>query len=856
MRFIAVFVFLIAVALAVGWFTYQNLDSFAQGQVMRIFGAIAAVLVAILVAFAVTVIRYRIPKADIALVRTGGAREKIRITGGLWVNTIIHEIKEISLNTIRIEVIREGPEALITYDFNRGDVEVVFYLKVEPVESAILRAAQALGDKSMTPETVRELIEPKLEGALRSVAAESEIQNLLQKRQEFADKVQAACGEDLETQNGLTLETVSIIRVDQTPVETLDPENRFDAVGIREITEITADQEREKARIVWEKEVAIVRIEVDARIQQLDAEQEQEWAQSDQQRNIALVAAERQAETLKFQYEMDQGVQEREYEMKQEVEKARIAQEQAVQEREIEMNRDVEVARVQQEQIVAEREIEKNLIVETQQIEQSKVVQLAEIEQHLAVQMQKIEQEQQLAVRDIEKQLTIEKARIAQEEAVSLRDIERDLLVQTERLGQEQQVQQREIEKNLVVETAQIDQLRQVELAEIAKILAVEVTRIAQEQQVETREIEKELFVEKARIAQEEGVSLRDIERDLLVQTERLGQEQQVQQREIEKNLVVETAQIDQLRQVELAEIAKILAVEVTRIAQEQQVETREIEKELFVEKARIAQEEGVSLRDIERDLLVQTERLGQEQQVQQREIEKNLVVETSQIDQVRQVELAEIARTLNVEQSRINQELRVTLSDEDRNIEVAQKQQVTALAEKEQLLAEAERMGAEVSVTATEQVKEAEWQREVAIIGAEAQAQPIERLADAVLAEARAKAQGEMAEYEARNVAEQRVLVQEAILELIEEAPEIIEQMVKPVEKIDSIKILDMGNTDGQGGINRNNMGKLANALLDTGVISPMLKELFNFADVDAQQITDKIAEYLADLVNRPNAS
>ena len=216
--------------------------------------------------------------------------------------------------------------------------------------------------------------------------------------------------------------------------------------------------------------------------------------------------------------------------------------------------------------------------------------------------------------------------------------------------------------------------------------------------------------------------------------------------------------------------------------------------------------------------------------------------------------ELAEIAKMLNVEQSRIGQELRVALTDEDRKIEVANKQQVTALAEKEQLVAEAERMGAEVNVTATEQVMEAEWQREVAIIGAEAQAQPIERLADAILAEARAKAQGEMAEYEARNVAEQRVLVQEAILELINDADDIIEQMMKPVEKIDSIKILDMGNNDGQGGINRSSMGRLANALLDTGAISPMLKELFNFADVDAEQITDKIAEYLADLVNRPS--
>lgn len=766
MRFIAAIVFLIAVAIAVGWFAYQNLDRFGQNQVIRWLTVILFVLFASLATFAATVIRYRIPKADIALVRTGGAREKIRITGGLWVNTIIHEIKEISLNTMRIEVIREGPEALITYDFNRGDVEVVFYLKVEPEETDILRAAQALGDKSMTPETVRELIEPKLEGALRSVAAESDIQDLLQKRQEFADKVQSTCGEDLETQNGLTLETVSIIRVDQTPVETLDAENRFDAVGIREITEITAEQEREKERIVQEKEVAIVQIEVDARIQKLEAEQQQAWAESDQQKNIAIYAAEREAETLKFQFEMEQGVQEREYEMKQEVERARIRQEQVIQEREIEMNRDIEVARVQQEQIVAEREIEKNLIVETQQIEQSKVVQLAEIEQHLIVQMQRIAQEQTIAVREIEKVLTIEKARIAQEEAVMLRDIERELAVQTARFSQEQQVQQREIEKNLVVETAQIDQMRQVELAEVSKTLAVEIARIAQEQQVETRDIEKQLAVERARIAQEEGISLRDIERDLTVQTTRFSQEQQVQQREIEKNLVIETAQIDQVRQVSLAEIAK----------------------------------------------------------------------------------------TLTVEQTRINQELQVALTDEDRKIDVANKQQVTALAEKEQLVAEAERMGAEVGVTATEQVKEAEWQREVAIIGAEAQAQPIERLADAVLAEARAKAQGEMAEYEARNVAEQRVLVQEAIMELIDEAADIVEELMKPVEKIDSIKILDMGNNDGQGGLNRSNMGRLANALLDTGAISPMLKELFNFADVDAQQITDKIAEYLADLVNRPS--
>jgi len=53
----------------------------------------------------------------------------------------------------------------------------------------------------------------------------------------------------------------------------------------------------------------------------------------------------------------------------------------------------------------------------------------------------------------------------------------------------------------------------------------------------------------------------------------------------------------------------------------------------------------------------------------------------------------------------------------------------------------------------------------------------PIERLADAIISEAMFKAQGEMAHIEARNIAEQRVLVQEALLEKIEKSPEMFER-------------------------------------------------------------------------------
>ena len=677
MRLIVLVITLFVVAVLVGFLAYQQTDQYNLVGLTR-WVSISFILFFVLSGvFLAFVVRYKKPKADMSLVRTGGSGEKVSITAGLWINTIIHEVKEISLNTMVLEVLREGEDAFITLDYNRANVEAVFYLQVEPSEDDILRAAQALGDKSMTPETIRELIEPKLEGALRSVAAESEITELLQKRVEFAEKVDGAVGENLKNENGLKLEAVSIIRVDQTPIETYKEENQFDARGIRTITEITAEQAKETEQIEQEKEVAIVKIIVDARIQKLEAEQDQAWAESDQQKNIAIYAAEREADTMKFQFEMEQEVQEREFLMKQEVEKARVAQEQAIEEREIEKIKEVELAKVEQEQTVQIREIEKNLIVETEQIEQMKAVQIAEIEKDLIVEIQRFDQEEQVGIR-------------------------------------------------------------------------------------------------------EQG-------------------------------------------------------------------------KLLEIERAKISQEEGVALRDIEKALTVETSKFSQEQAVQEREIEKNLVIETAQINQNRQVELTEIDKVLEVEQSRIGQELSLQLIDEDRNISVADKQVDTANAQKNQLVAEAGKAEAEIGVIAVQQTKEAEWQREVAVIGAEAQAQPIERLADAVLAEAMAKAQGEMAHMEARNVAEQRVLVQEAIMELIDGSADIVEQLMRPVEKIDSIKILDMGGSEGQkDGVNRSTMGRLANNLLDTGAISPMLKELFDFADVDAEKIANKISEYLSSLTRR----
>ena len=222
-----------------------------------------------------------------------------------------------------------------------------------------------------------------------------------------------------------------------------------------------------------------------------------------------------------------------------------------------------------------------------------------------------------------------------------------------------------------------------------------------------------------------------------------------------------------------------------------------------------------------------------------EREIEKNLVVETAQIAMGKQVMQAEI-----------DQKLIVGLADEDRKIAIELKMKDTDLATKTHLEATAVKNIADVHAITVQRVGEADRDKEVAIINAEREAKPMERLADAILAQAKAKAEGEKKAIEAKNVAEQRILVQQAILSLIDASPDIVEQLMRPAERIESIRILDMGGQGSGGGLDRSAMGRIASNLMDTGSVMPMVKEFLKFADVDADELARKAAEYLSGLI------
>src|SRR5216683_625505 len=106
-----------------------------------------------------------------AFVRTGMGGQKVVMNGGAFVLPIVHDVIPVNMNTLRLEVSRGRDKALITRDRMRVDVVSEFYVRVQASVAAISAAAQTLGQRTMQPDSLKELLEGKFVDALRTVAA-------------------------------------------------------------------------------------------------------------------------------------------------------------------------------------------------------------------------------------------------------------------------------------------------------------------------------------------------------------------------------------------------------------------------------------------------------------------------------------------------------------------------------------------------------------------------------------------------------------------------------------------------------------------------------------------------------------
>ncbi len=327
---------------------------------------------------------YRKTLAHEAFVRTGQGGEKAVLGGGAIVIPILHNVVPISLQTMKLGVQRNGPDALITADNLRVNVEAEFYIKVAPQEPDILAAARSLGEKGTHADSIAQLVGEKLVSALRSVAAQKQLVELHVEREKFATAVSEAVRGDLQ-HNGLTLEAVTISMLDQTDPRSLSDLNIFDAQGKRRIAEITQTALTERTQIEQAAEV---------------------------QRNTLMREAERakqsqDVETRKQILELERAKAEAEALQRTQVTNAQVEADREMKEFQIQQARQVQEAEIARQQQIALAEAHRDQEVKTAQVQQERAVEQASIERDQAIQVAAQERQRAVEVAERDRQITV-----------------------------------------------------------------------------------------------------------------------------------------------------------------------------------------------------------------------------------------------------------------------------------------------------------------------------------------------------------------------------------------------------------------------------------------------------------------
>ncbi len=240
-------------------------------------------------------------------------------------------------------------------------------------------------------------------------------------------------------------------------------------------------------------------------------------------------------------------------------------------------------------------------------------------------------------------------------------------------------------------------------------------------------------------------------------------------------------------RDEEEAKIAQVQEVETLRAKQEAEIAQQQEEAQQLSEKARIAREEAIRAAEIER-----------ERHIREAEINKERELEVA--DQERQVIIAQKSE----EESRARASADLARAEAKKAMEAVITAQQVAEAERTKQIAlieaarEAEREATRVRLEA-QAIKDAAQDRaEAHREEARAEADAVKIKADAKKEDLLAEAEGRRAITDAENALSAAIIDMKVALARLEAMPEIVKEMVKPAEKIDSIKIHQLSGLGG----------------------------------------------------------
>jgi len=536
-------------------------------------------VIAVAIFYIISVWVYKRAPANMGFIRTGFGGTRVCLGQGAMVLPVFHEVSWVSLETIKLIVSRSRDQAILTSDKIRVDVVAELYTHVGYTEDDLLTASRSLGEKTFDADNVRNLLEAKIISALRSYAATKTLNELHENRDTFAKDIKSQVRDSFQA-NGLNLEEVTIVTMEQTGKEYFKADNVFDAEGLKIITAITSKAKREVHDTEKKASVAIRQKELDTQLELLEIERQEAFAKANQDKAVSNEQALRVGEKQRYVLEQKMAVEQKEIENEQTLEQLRTDRDVAI----IEEARKREVAEIEKTRVTEQERRDREIHL----ISKAKEEELANIQRNLD--LEKAEKDRQIELHGKSKEEQL--AQIQREQALEI--AEKDKQIQS--IVNDRQRQEAEILRQTAITTSE-EQAREerAKASEVAEV-AIQQQKLASRLSLldvdkndafATAAQEKDIAEEQARILTQKQLFL-------------LEQKWQVEQEEIHKELSVEQAQIDKEAQVLLDSQKKETAEVQRSLARQSEERNREIAlaaKEMELEQAEARRLEATAAR-------------------------------------------------------------------------------------------------------------------------------------------------------------------------------------------------------------------------------------------------------------------
>jgi uncharacterized membrane protein YqiK len=429
---------------------------------------------------------YRHSSKNLSFVRTGFGGERVVMGGGALVLPIVHDVTEVSMNTLRIEVRRAGEKSLITRNRMRVEVNVEFFVRVIPTAESVATAARTLGNRTLDPESLRDLVQGRFVDAMGAVAATMTMEEIHEHRSDYIRAVKALVAESL-TANGLELEAASLTNLDQTDIKLFNPSNAFDAEGMTRLTEEIETRKKKRNDIEQDTIIAIRTKNLEAEKLALTIDKESEYARLDQEREVAVRRAQQRAEVALVKADRERDIEEAQIRSKEAIDRARIKHELAIVAENILRGQETERLEIQSRRAVEMEEQNRAIAVSVNEAENR--TRLAEEVEVRKKKRNEFEQEAMVAIRARNLEAELRVLTIQKESEYARLEQERE--VEMQRAQQRAEVELEKARREREIEEGQLEAKEAVEKTRIKLELAVESEKILQGQEIERLEIQR-----------------------------------------------------------------------------------------------------------------------------------------------------------------------------------------------------------------------------------------------------------------------------------------------------------------------------------------------------------------------------